>query len=74
MRRLRHWSWKHPHWFVRGSNVGGCTASAVEEASTVCDSAGLSSGVVGRNVCVGGVGGGGGDNVYECVFRGVDAG
>ena len=46
----------------------------VEEASTVCDGAGLSSGVVGRSVCVGGVGGSGGDNVYECVFCGVDAG
>ncbi len=36
--------------------------------------AGLSSGVVGRSVCVGGVGGGNGDIIYECVFCGVDAG
>ncbi len=49
-------------------------ALAVEEASTVCDGAGLSSGVISRSVCVGGVGSGSGDNVYECVFCGVDAG
>ncbi len=49
-------------------------ALAVKEASTVCDGASLSSSVVGRSVCVGGVGGGSGDNVYECVFCGVDAG
>ncbi len=54
--------------------LAAAAALAVEEASTVCDGAGLSSGVVGRSVCVGGVGGGGGDNVYECVFCGVDAG
>ncbi len=54
--------------------LAAAAASAVEEASTVCDGTGLSSGVVGRSICVGGVGGGGGDNVYECVFCGVDAG
>ncbi len=54
--------------------LAAAAALAVEEASTVCDGAGLSSGVVGRSICVGGVGSGGGDNVYECVFYGVDAG
>jgi hypothetical protein len=56
------------------ATLAAAAASAVKEASTVCDSAGLSSGVVGRSVCVGGVGSGGGDNVYECVLCGVDAG
>ncbi len=56
------------------ATLAAAAASAVEEASTVCNGAGLSSGVIGRSVCVGGVGGGGGDNVYECVFCGVDAG
>ncbi len=54
--------------------MAAVAALAVEEASTVCDGAGLSSGVVGRSVCIGGVGGSGGDNVYECVFCVVDAG
>jgi hypothetical protein len=54
--------------------LAAAAALAVEEAFTVCDGAGLSSGVAGRSVCVGGVGGGSGDNVYECVFCGVDAG
>jgi hypothetical protein len=67
----------------RGSIVTGLSAAAtladaaaltVEEASTVCDGADLSSGVVGRSVCVGGIGGGGGVNLYVCVSWGVDEG
>ncbi len=68
--------------FGRGSNVTGLSvaatlaaaaASAVEEASTVCDGNGLSSGVVGGSFCVGGVGSGG-DSIYEFAFCGVVAG
>jgi hypothetical protein len=65
--------------FGRGSDVTGllvagmlaaAAALAVEEAPTVCDGDGLSSGVVGGSVCVGGVGGGG-DSIYEFAFCGV---
>ncbi len=74
MRRLRRWPWKRRHRFVRGSNVGGCSGVGGGRGVYSLRGASLSSGVIVRSVCVGGVGGGSGDNVYECVFCGVDAG
>ncbi len=68
--------------FSHGSNVTGLSVAAtlvaaaalvVEEASTVCNGNGLSSGVIGGSVCIGGVSGGG-DSIYEFAFCGVVAG
>ncbi len=67
----------------RGSIITGLSAAAKladavalteKEASTVCNGADLRSGVVGRSVCVGGIGGSAGDNLYVCVSWGVDEG
>ncbi len=73
LRRLRRRPWKRRHRFVRGGDAGGC--------SGVGDGRGVYSlqwrqsqqRVVGGSVCFGGVGGGGGENIYEFVFCGVVA-
>jgi hypothetical protein len=74
LRRLRRQPWKRRHWSVRGGDAGSC--SGVDSGRGVYSLQRRQSQqrVVGGSVCFGGVGGGGGDNIYEFVFCEVVAG
>jgi hypothetical protein len=74
LRRLRRRLWKRRHWSVRGGNTGGCSGVGGGKGVYSLQRRWSQQRVVGGSVCFGGVGGSGGDNIYEFVFCVVVAG
>jgi hypothetical protein len=61
------------HRCVRGSNAGSCSSVGGGRGVYSLRRHRSQERVVGGSVCFGGVGGSGGDNIYEFVFCGVVA-